>query len=290
MAGYNRTRDRQRLPKDGRARRSRRPAPRAGVSCARTVNDMPRFVMLSGPSCVGKGPLHAALKRLYPEIAASLEPVVLYNSRAPRPGEIGGVDYHFRQRAELEELANKPGFLSAEVRGDLQVVEVAAVERILAAGREAFFEGNPFIPARLRESPALAGIPTLSVFLSPLSREELTWLQAPEHHVNLPALVTDVMRRKLLRRTLRQKTILSAKDLENIERRAASAYTELGEAWRFDYVIPNHDGEDSENWDAFYYPLGDARRALLSFVALLRGEEPEGVERWEADTVPVFPT
>ena len=25
----------------------------------------------------------------------------------------------------------------------------------------------------------------------------------------------------------------------------------------------------SENWDAFYYPLGDAREALLAFAALL---------------------
>ena len=49
------------------------------------------------------------------------------------------------------------------------------------------------------------------------------------------------------------KSIPSLKDLENIERRAAGAYTELKEAWRFEYVIPNHDGEDSENWDAFYY-------------------------------------
>jgi hypothetical protein len=32
---------------------------------------------------------------------------------------------------------------------------------------------------------------------------------------------------------------------------------------------PNHDGEASENWDAFYYPLGDAREALLAFAALL---------------------
>ena len=32
---------------------------------------------------------------------------------------------------------------------------------------------------------------------------------------------------------------------------------------------PNHDGEASENWDAFCYPLGDAREALLAFAALL---------------------
>jgi guanylate kinase len=51
----------------------------------------------------------------------------------------------------------------------------------------------------------------------------------------------------------------------------------------FNAVIPNHDGEDSENWDAFYYPLGDARKSLRAFVALLRGEWPDEAERWEPD-------
>jgi guanylate kinase len=60
----------------------------------------------------------------------------------------------------------------------------------------------------------------------------------------------------------------------------------LREAWKFDYVIPNHDGEDSEHWDAFYYPIGDARKALLAFAALLQGEAPPGVEKWEKDLVP----
>jgi hypothetical protein len=30
---------------------------------------MSRFVMLSGPSCVGKGPLYSALRKFYPEMA-----------------------------------------------------------------------------------------------------------------------------------------------------------------------------------------------------------------------------
>jgi guanylate kinase len=93
------------------------------------------------------------------------------------------------------------------------------------------------------------------------------------------------MRRKLLRRTQRQKGILSLKELENIERRAASAHTELKEAPYFDYIIPNHDGEDSENWDAFYYPVGDARRALLAFADLVSGKVPSCAEKWEADVV-----
>ena len=93
--------------------------------------------------------------------------------------------------------------------------------------------------------------------------------------------MTDLMRCKLLRRTQRQKSILSLKDLENIERRASSAYTELKEAWHFDYVIPNHDGEDSENWDAFYYPVGDARKTLLTFANVVGGKVSPAVEKWE---------
>jgi len=94
------------------------------------------------------------------------------------------------------------------------------------------------------------------------------------------------MRRKLLRRTTRQKTLLSLKDLQNIEKRAASCIVELRHAWQFDHVIPTHDGEDSENWNAFYYPIGDARKALLAFAAMLRGEQPLGVEKWQEDLVP----
>jgi guanylate kinase len=51
-------------------------------------------------------------------------------------------------------------------------------------------------------------------------------------------------------------------------------------------VIPNHDGEDSENWDAFYYPVGDAFSTLETFAALLAGESPEHVEHWEASLIP----
>jgi guanylate kinase len=53
-------------------------------------------------------------------------------------------------------------------------------------------------------------------------------------------------------------------------------------------VIPNHDGEDSENWDAFYYPIGDARKALQAVVALLEGiASPPNVERWDQDLLPM---
>jgi guanylate kinase len=242
--------------------------------------------MLSGPSCVGKGSLYSALRKFYPDLAGCLKQVVLYNSRDPRPGEQEGVDYYFRSREEIGKLVKEPGFTSAIVRGDLQAIEVASIKEILDQDKDAFFEGNPFIPAKLSDLKELQEIPTLRVFLSPLSQEEILFLKDPIQRTNLEKLLPDIMRRKLLRRTKRQKINLSLNDLENIETRVASAIIELREAWKFDYIIPNHDGEDSEHWNAFYYPIGDARKALMAFVALLQGQVPPGVEQWEKNLVP----
>jgi guanylate kinase len=240
---------------------------------------MGRFIILSGPSCVGKGPLHRAFRNFYPERAARLRKLVLYNCRSPRPGEIDGEDYYFRSREEIEALRVKENFMVLDVRGDLQAVDLNDAERMLATG-DLFFEGNPFVGRRLQETFASKSN-LLSIFLAPLSQAEILFLQSQEPSLSLADFLTDVMRRKLLRRTQRQKSILSLKDLENIERRAASAYNELKEAWKFEYVIPNHDGEDSENWDAFYYPIGDARKALLAFADLVGGNVSPFVEKWE---------
>jgi len=244
-----------------------------------------RLVILSGPSCVGKSSLDKALARFYPELRQALRKLVLYNSRSPRPGEVDGADYHFRTRSQIEGLRAQSRYAVLDVRGDLQALDIEELQALLEESC-AFFEGNPFVARVLQTHPKLAGIDRLTVFLSPLSKEEIVYLKDAERNVFLPDLVTDVMRRKLLRRTRRQKLELSAKDLENIERRASSAYGELKEAWHFDCVIPNHDGEDSDNWEAFYYPIGDARDSLNSFVALLEGGNPPAVEKWEENLVP----
>jgi len=162
----------------------------------------------------------------------------------------------------------------------LQALDLEEVQALLQSG-DALFEGNPFVGKTLLTHPQLANVSKVSAFLSPLSKEEILYLKNPERNLDLKELVTDVMRRKLLRRTRKQKGELSLKDLENIERRAGSAHGELLEAWHFDYVLANHDGEDSDNWEAFYYPLGDARASLKAFVALLGGKVPAGAEKWD---------
>jgi guanylate kinase len=241
-------------------------------------------VIIAGPSCVGKSPLLKALRRFHPDLTARLTPLVLYNSRAPRPGEQDGVDYHFRRREEVEALRGDARYAVLDVRGDLQALDLETLNAVLRRG-DALFEGNPFVGRLLQTHEALAGVRRLGIFVSPLSKEEVRFLRG-QPHVSLADLLRDVMRRKLLRRTRRQKGELSLKDLEEVERRAGSAYAELAEAHRFDHVIPNHDGEDSDHWDAFYYPLGDARSTLLAVVGLLRGETPAGVEQWDSEFVP----
>jgi guanylate kinase len=196
-----------------------------------------------------------------------------------------GMDYHFRPRNEIEKLEKMEGFVVMDVRGDLQALDLKELQQSLSKG-DVLFEGNPFVGLVLLTHPSLVGVRRLSIFMSPLSRDEILYLKAAGPAVSLPDLVTDVMRRKLLRRTRRHKGEMSLKDLENIERRASSAYNELKDAHHFQYVIPNHDGEDSENWDAFYYPLGDARIALKAFVSLLNNEAPSGTEKWGKDLVP----
>ncbi len=172
-----------------------------------------------------------------------------------------------------------------DVRGDLQALDLQQLSDSLAKG-DVLFEGNPFIGKVLQTHPALTNVSKLSVFMSPLSRDEILFFTTEEHGISLPDLITDIMRKKLLRRRRRQKGKLCVKDLENIERRAASAYHELKEAYLYQHVIPNHDGEDSENWDAFYYPLGDARLSLLSFVALINDQTTSWIENWNEELIP----
>jgi len=245
---------------------------------------MGRLILLSGPSCVGKGPLHKALKIFYPKLAAGLPKLVLCDSRLPRPGEIDGVDYHFRTREYIEQLKNKDNFLVTDVRGDLQALDLNYLKETLAQG-DAFFEGNPFIAIELFDIAKVQKIEIRSVFLSPLSAGEIEELKIHKE-INLETFITDVMRRKLLRRTTRQKSILSLKDLENIEVRASSAYKEMKQAWRFDFVIPNHDGEGSDNWNAFYYPIGDAKNALMCFAEILSDKKSDLAEHWTEGLLP----
>ncbi len=245
---------------------------------------MGRLIILSGPSCVGKGPLQKALNKFYPELAGELKKLVLYDSREPRPGETDGIDFHFRSREFIEQLRKKDNFLVMDVRGDLQALDLNYFRETVGSGN-AFFEGNVVIAKELLDLAHKEKIESLTVFLAPLSKTEIDNLKSRKE-INLEKTITDIMRRKLLRRTQKQKSILSLADLENIETRAKSAYKEIKEAYLFDFIIANHDGEDSENWDAFGFPVGDAGRTLMAFAEILNGRRPLEIEKWTREILP----
>ena len=247
--------------------------------------DTGRLVILAGPSCVGKSPLAKALAKFHPDLSKTLQPLVLYNDREKRPGETEGVDYYFRSGKFIKELKRKKQFIVMEVRGDYQALDLEELYGLLEKGN-VFFEGNPFIGHVLLSHPALHQVKKLSVFMSPLSGKEIFDFKKTKPDQSLSEFVKETMQGKLLSRTKKLKGKLIEKDFKEIDRRASSAYTELQDAYRYQYIIPNHDGEDSENWNPEQYPLNDAKRALDAFVALLKGEAAANIEHWDQNLIP----
>ncbi len=243
-----------------------------------------KLIILTGPSCIGKTPLEKALAKFYPDLRNTLDRLVLYNDRTPRLGEEDGLDYHFRTTEQLKSFENNPEYIFMNVRGDLQALNLNELNKNLKKGN-AFFEGNPYVAEAMVKHPMLKDFQKLSIFLSPLSKEEILELKDPAKNIDLKELLAEIMRRKQLRRKKRQKVEISLNDLQDIEKRVTSVYKELSMAWQFDYVIPNHDGEDSDNWEMFYFPVGDARKTLLGFVDVLKGNVPDIAEKWEEGLV-----
>jgi guanylate kinase len=90
-----------------------------------------RLTVLSGPSGVGKGTVVAALRRIVPHVWIS----VSCTTRAPRAGEVDGVQYYFVDRDRFAELVARGELLEhAEFAGNRYGTPRAPVLEHLAAG------------------------------------------------------------------------------------------------------------------------------------------------------------
>ena len=241
-----------------------------------------RVIILSGPSCVGKTPLVKAFLKYYSALAAKFQKILLYNSRLPRPSEREGVDYYFRNRNEINDLRNKDNYIVMEIREDLHALDINELLQQLDKN-DVLYEGNIFIGKMLLNHSSLKKIKKLSIFISPFSKDEITKLKSDSNISDLQNYIFKTMKNKLIGRAKKFNQELTEEVLENINKRARDAYSELKDAWMFDYVIPNHDGEDNQNWNEPIPPNSDALFAVKEFTIILKDENPVRSEKWKRD-------
>ncbi|MCJ1390111.1 hypothetical protein MMC18_009094 [Xylographa bjoerkii] len=92
-----------------------------------------RPVVISGPSGAGKSTL---LKRLLADHPSTFGFSISHTTRAPRPGETNGVEYHFTTRQQFMELMDEGGFIEhAQFGGNYYGTSVKAVKDIAEKGR-----------------------------------------------------------------------------------------------------------------------------------------------------------
>ena len=120
------------------------------------------LVVFSGPSGAGKGTI---LKRYFEDDPPAVLSVSA-TTRAPRPGEVDGVHYHFISRAEFEQLIANDGVLEYNIyNGNYYGSPRGPIEEELSKGHDVILE---------IETNGAGHIPSaLSIFVVPPSFEEL---------------------------------------------------------------------------------------------------------------------
>ena len=166
--------------------------------------------VFSAPSGAGKTSLVKALLDSTSHIGVS----VSHTTRAPRPGETDGQDYHFVSKEAFEQLIGKGAFLEhAQVFDNYYGTSQHWVESELAAGRDVILEidwqGAQQVRRLMPE--------TVSVFIAPPSIEAL--------------------QQRLSQR--------GQDDADTIERRMKDARSEMSHYGEYDYLIINDDFDNA---------------------------------------------
>lgn len=95
------------------------------------------LIVLSGPSGSGKGTIIKSLLAERDDTVLS----VSMTTRAPRPGELDGIHYHFVTREKFEQTIAEDGFLEyAEYNGNYYGTPEAPIRRWLNEGKNVILE------------------------------------------------------------------------------------------------------------------------------------------------------
>ncbi len=167
-----------------------------------------RLTVLSGPSGVGKGSVIAVVRERHPRVWLS----VSVTTRAPRPGEVDGVQYHFVSQDEFDRMVAEGELLEHAVyAGHSYGTPRRPVEERLAKGVPALLEIELQGARQVRAAMPEAQL----VFLAPPSFDELA----------------------------RRLTGRGTEDPERVRRRLDLARIEMAAEDEFDVVVVNDDLE-----------------------------------------------
>jgi guanylate kinase len=163
--------------------------------------------VLSSPSGAGK----TTLSRMLTEAIPGLRMSVSTTTRAKRPGEVEGRDYHFVDKTRFEEMVKRGELLEwATVFDNRYGTPRAPVEAALSAGQDVLFDIDWQGTQQLREK---ARADVVSVFILPPSAADL------EKRLHSRAQDSaDVIRRRMSR-----------------------ASHEMSHWAEYDYIVINHD-------------------------------------------------
>jgi guanylate kinase len=178
------------------------------------------LVIISGPSGVGKDTIIDVLRRRDVELGRVGERhyVVTVTTRAPRDGEVDGVDYHFVTRKEFLRIRAERGFLEAnDVHGNWYGSPRDQVRDALLGGRDVILKIDVQGAQTVKEQVSEA----LLIFIIP------------------PSLETLISR-------LRARATETADELEVRQRDAA---VELARQGDYDHVVVNETGKVEQTAD-----------------------------------------
>jgi guanylate kinase len=168
------------------------------------------IVIISGPSGVGKDTIIRWLKAR--EASPQRHFVVTYKTRAPRAGEVEGLDYQFVDVEEFRRLMADGQLLEAsEVHGHWSGTPRDQVERALAEGRDAILK----IDVQGAEKIKTLVPGALRIFVAPPSEE------------------------------VREERIVGrgTESAEDLARRKSDAEVEMRRRAEYDYIVVNETGK-----------------------------------------------
>ncbi len=152
------------------------------ASHKKTAEERPLFIVLSGPSGIGKDAILARMKESdYP-----LEYITTVTTRPRRVKERDNVDYHFISTESFQGMISGNELLEwANVYGNWYGVPKGAVKQALDKGRDTIVKVDIQGAATIKKILPQA----VFIFLMPASMEELT-LRLKQRHTESPSDLT----------------------------------------------------------------------------------------------------